>query len=136
MKTAIIYKSYLGATRQYAEWLEKEIKADVFRYEQVEEGILEKYDRLIIMSGTYAGNMPLTKFLTQDWEKIKNKKIIAIAVGGEAPDQKGSIEAYKKIPKEIRDNIKYYKIQGKFFVFPTGGIKKENLNEIIEFLKK
>ncbi len=136
MKTAIIYKSYLGATREYAEWLSESVEADVFRYEQAKEGLLGKYDRLIVMSGTYAGTMPLTRFLTKNWDDIKNKKIIAIAVGGEPADGKGSVEAYHKIPKEIRDNIKYYKIQGKFFIFPTGGIKKENLNEIIEYIKK
>jgi len=136
MKIAIIYKSYLGATRQYAEWLEESLEADLFRFEQVGEGTLDNYDRIIVMSGTYAGKMPLTKFLQNNWEIIKHKDIVVIAVGGQEPSQKESNDSYLTIPEEIRNNIKYYKIQGKFFMFPASGIKKENLNEIIEYLKK
>jgi len=136
MKTVIVYKSFMGATRQYAEWLKEFIETDIFRYEQVGDGLLRNYDRIIVMSGTYAGKMPLTRFLQDNWEILKNKNIIAIASGGQYPDQKESNESFLTIPEEIRKKIKYFKVIGKFFVFPKGGLKKENLEEVIEFLKK
>jgi flavodoxin len=138
MKIAIIYKSFLGATEKYANWLKEEFSADMYRFGDIKNNKLAEYNLLIIMSGTYAGFMPLTKFLANKWEIIKDKNVFVISVG-EAPadDPKNSIPSYNKIKEEIRNKIKYFKIKGSMRKGARSeNIQKGNLNEIIEEIRK
>lgn len=68
--------------------------------------------RLIVISGTYGGRMPLTKFLTENWDKLQQTKIIALAVGAAPEDNWWSKISYKLIPRNIRQEIKYRKLPG------------------------
>ncbi|HAH86926.1 MAG TPA: flavodoxin, partial [Armatimonadetes bacterium] len=57
MKTAVIYHSFFHTTEQYAKWIAEEIGAETIPMRKAKN--LSGFDRLIIMSGTYAGWMPL-----------------------------------------------------------------------------
>ena len=54
MKTIIVYKSFLGTTKKYAQWLASDLKADILTFSQVKNEIFEKHDTVIVASGTYA----------------------------------------------------------------------------------
>ena len=41
--------------------------------------------------------------------RLKDKKVILIAVGAAPMDDSWSIRSYEKIPQHIRDGIKYFK---------------------------
>ena len=132
MKTAVIYRSFLGATKQYAKWLGEDLGADVFTFRQIADDKLSGYDAVIISSGTYAGWMPLMGFLKKKWDVIKDKKVAVLAVGSVEPEHPGSKIVYEKIPPEIRGKIKYFKVWGKMCdkEKPERGVKKENLAEV------
>jgi flavodoxin len=134
MKDLIVYKSFLGATKQYAEWIGEYLKADSFKFNQVTDNDMIGADRIIVMSGTYAGQMPLIGFLEKNWSILKNKKVFVIAVGAVPPQDNMSKASYEKIPEEIRSIVKYIKVMG---ATPFAGsdkrreqIKKENLKEV------
>lgn len=136
MKTLIIYKSYLGTTKKYAEWLVEETKGDIFQMKEKKKIDWNLYDKVVIMSGTYAGWMPLARFLKKNWDKIVNKKTVVIAVGAAPEDDPWSQKTYLKIPGTIRQKIKYFKIFGSMpkDEKSVGQVKKENLNRIIKEL--
>jgi len=112
MKKLILYKSVLGSTKQYAEWLKESIGADLFKFDQINDNDLSSYDQVVVMSGTYAGSMPLTGFLVKKWDILKNKDVYAIGIGCSPEGTDISKVAYEKIPSEIREAIEYFKIIG------------------------
>ncbi|MFC1711336.1 flavodoxin domain-containing protein [Patescibacteria group bacterium] len=137
MKTAIIYKSFLGITKQYVSWLAKDIKADVLTFNQANDEKLSLYKTIIIASGTYAGWMPLTSFLVKKWPLIKNKKVIVASVGIAPSNDPYSKKVFEKIPLAIRKSVKIFKLPGKMFnLTPAGDIKKENLKDITSYINK
>ncbi len=138
MKTAIIYKSFTGVTRQYAEWLAEAVNGDVLTYRQATPGKLAAYDAYVIMSGTYISWMPLASFLRKRWEMIRDKKVAVIAVGVIPPEDKGSIISYERIPEYIRPKIMYWKLPGKMGnkdITNIGPVARENLQPVIEYLE-
>lgn len=136
MRTIILYKSFLGAARKYAEWLKAELKCDLKKFEEASDEELKDYDLIIVASGTYAGRMPLTSFLKSKWEILKDKRIVAIAVGIAPENAAWSRKSYEEIPLHIRGRIRFFKIPGKIgMVKPAGEVKKENLSRIIECIR-
>ena len=132
MKTIILYQTFLGSTSKYANWLKDRIDADLVRLRDVRQNDLAIYDRVIVMSGTYAGQMPMTRFLSNYWPALKDKKVIAIAVGAAPSDNEQSKKSFETIPEEIRGKISYYKVPGRFFGFNKNNIRPENLEEILQ----
>jgi menaquinone-dependent protoporphyrinogen IX oxidase len=136
MKAIILYKSYLGTTRTYAEWLRDELKCDLKKFGQVRDEELKGYDSVIITSGTYAARMPLVNFLKSKWEVIKDKNVVVVAVGIAPENVEYSRRSYERIPANIREKIKYFKIPGRIgFIRTAGEVKKENLDRIIRYIR-
>ena len=77
-KTGVFYKTRYGSTKEYAQILAKALKCKALEFDDKD---LSKYDRVIVMSGTYAGQMPLTGFLVRNWKVLKNKEVTTVATG-------------------------------------------------------
>ena len=131
MKTAIVYYSFLGSTKHYAHWLSNKIKADLYRMKEIYGKKLENYDQFIIMSGTYAGQMPINKYLQKNWEYLKDSNVIAIAVGAAPLDDEQIKLSFELIPESIRSKIKFFKLPGQFFSINRDNVKPENLDIIM-----
>jgi menaquinone-dependent protoporphyrinogen IX oxidase len=132
-KTVIVYKTIYGSTKKYALWLGKDLKCKVFEMDSFKN--FKTYSHFIVMSGTYAGKMPLTGFLKRNWEQLKDKKITIIAVGMAPENNWWSKLSYIRIPKKIRKKAKYFKIKGRFKE-QGEPIKKSNLKRVITYIKK
>lgn len=137
MKIAIVYRSFLGATKQYAEWLKGELNADIFKFKAVDKAKLALYDLIIVSSGTYAGWMPLTSFLKHYWDVLKNKKTVVVAVGAAPAEDIWSKRSYEKIPADIRRQIKYFKLPGKVGKAAPAGMEmsQDKLKPVVEYIK-
>jgi len=138
MKTAIIYKSFTGTTRQYAQWLTEDVGGELLTFRQAKPDKLAGFDICVIMSGTYISWMPLVSFLKKRWKILKDKKVGVVAIGVVPPEHQGSKISYERIPEQIRLAIKYWKLPGKTGKnMPTviGPVARENLEPIIEFIK-
>ena len=112
MKTAIVYKSYLGSTKKYAQLLSQDICGDLYTYKNFDKRNFKKYGRFIILSGTYFGWMPLVKYLEKNWQYLHEKNVIVLAVGMAPDKDPWSVKSYEKIPPRIRESIMYYKLHG------------------------
>ena len=135
MKTAIIYKSFLGTTRQYAEWLHESVESDLFKSNRISGQKLSDYELVILCSGTYIGWISLRGYLNKRWKVLKEKKVILLVVGAVPQEDAESVKSYQKIPQHIRENIKYFKVPGKISSTDAEKVKKENLQPVIEYIE-
>jgi len=136
MNTNIYFKSIFGSTKKYANWLQEATSASLFKLNKISTENINTADNIIIMSGTYAGQMPLVKTLENNWNSLKDKNVIVIAIGAAKANDKQSEISYKLIPAEIRKNIKYFKLPGQTLNSVKNCVKKDNLSPIIEILEE
>ena len=138
MKTLVVFRSILGTSRQYAEWLAQRLECELIPFGQVKDRQLEAVDKVIVVSGTYAGWMPLVGFLKKHWQSLRDKKVVVVAVGLAPPDDEWSIRSYNKIPQEIRQHIEYFKLPGKVFEESPDlpSINKSRLEPVVKAVKK
>ncbi|RLC37498.1 hypothetical protein DRH27_03790, partial [Candidatus Falkowbacteria bacterium] len=139
MKILIAYKTKLGGSREYAEWLAEALGTTPKTFDNITKEELEGSDACVVISGTYAGFMPLNRFLKKNWKVLKNKKVAAVALGGIGPEHRWSRFSYRRIPVRIREKIKYWKITGKGDEkkpIEWGELKKENLDPVISYLRE
>jgi menaquinone-dependent protoporphyrinogen IX oxidase len=57
MKTAVIYASKHGATKQYADWIAEELRAELLKAGSVSPAQLQGFDCVIYGGGLYAGGI-------------------------------------------------------------------------------
>jgi len=134
MKTAIVYRSFLGTTRKYAEWLHESIESDLFKPRQISKSRLQEYDLLILCSGTYAGWISIRGYLKKRWQALQDKKVILLVVGIAPPEDDESVKSFEKIPENIRNGIKYFKLPGTIGASNAAAVKKENLQPVIDYI--
>ena len=134
-KIVVIFNTKYGSTKKYAKWLGANLNVKVFEMDKVNAKILKKFNYLIVMSGTYGGKMPLTGFFKKYWDYVKNKKLVAVAVGFAPQDSWWSKLTYFFIPNNIKKKITYFKIKG---MYKEKGkpLKKSNLKKVLDFVKK
>lgn len=136
VKTCIVYKTVYGATKKYAGWLGKDLKCKLYEMDKVKVNSLKSYDKIIVMSGTYAARMPLTKFLKDNWDELKNKSIVIVAVGSAPEDNIYSKLCYLLVPWKIRKCVKkYFKLPGPYKGSGEQPSKK-HLKRVTDYLKK
>ena len=130
MKIIVIYKSVFGATKQYAKWVADYFGVEPLKFEEINKSILSCSDRVVILSGVYAGGMPLIEVLEKNWDVLKDKKIYIIAVGCVPEEGDESIGSYEKIPEVMRNSVRFYKVMGAMpFTNKEEKVKKENLDK-------
>jgi len=135
MNKLIIYRSFFGTTKRYAELLREEIESDIAKYNQIDEQSLVKYDLVILCAGTYAGWISLGGYLKEHWNVLKNRKVVLIVIGSAPVDAQWSIRSYEKIPEYIRQGIKYFKLPSQVDTREVDKARKEYLAPIIEYIK-
>ncbi len=163
-KTLVAYQSKYGSTRQYAEWIGSEIKADVHDLGNDEKPDFSRYD-IIIFGGYFRmGGIPAASVIKDNWQTIKRKRIVLFTASGTPPDHPDIQKVYgKSLPEEIRMEIKYFPLRGRllqkdmgFFdsflvsigrmmekdetlrAFMSGdfdGVRKENIQPLLDYLK-
>jgi menaquinone-dependent protoporphyrinogen IX oxidase len=114
-KTAVIYKSKYGSTKRYAGWIALRLDADLYEVRDIRGKDLCGYDNIIYGGGLYIGKINGIKFLIDNYEKIKDKKIIVFAVGMES----NNIDLNKKtldmnFDEDMVNNINLFNFIGAF----------------------
>lgn len=136
MRIIIYYKSVFGSTKRYANWLNQLVESDIYKFRDISKNVISKSQIVVVMSGTYAGQMPLINFLKSNWDILKTKKVIVIAVGAAPKKDKQSKISYDLIPDEIKENIQYFKLPGKLLNPDKDTVKEDNLLPIIKLINK
>ena len=135
MNTAIIYRSFFGTTKRYAERLHEAIEADIYRYNRIDELSLLKYDLVILCAGTYLGWISLGGYLRKHWRILESGRVTLIVIGAVPANDPWSVRCYEKIPDIIREGIKYFKLPAKIGFRDADKAVKENLAPVIKYIK-
>lgn len=113
-KIAVIYKSKYGATKRYAGWISLKLDADLYEVSDIVKKDLKAYDTIIYGGPLYIGKIKGIKFITNNYEYIKEKNVCVFMVGmREFNDEYINFTLENNIPKEITDNIKIFYFRGK-----------------------
>lgn len=102
MKTAVIYQSHYGHTKQYAQWIAQSLKAPLFEASQFSPGQISEYGQIIFGGALYAGRINGIGLITNNSTLFTEKKLI-VFISGMSPHPEGklpSILAQNKIPRE------------------------------------
>lgn len=81
MRTAVIYRSETGFTRQYALWLAEELGCEAVDYRERKRVDWERYDAVIYGGWFHAGGIRGLKWLQGQLPKLKGKRLAVFAVG-------------------------------------------------------
>lgn len=111
---AVIYKSKYGSTKKYAEWIAKDLDADLFDGSKVNVEKLSKHDTIIFGGGVYADTINGVDLITKNYESIKNKNIIVYTVGLAATNNKEEFTRVidKNFNAEMIKKMQFYHFQG------------------------
>lgn len=80
-KIAVVYKSKYNSTEKYAYWIAEAVQADVFRAGSVAIDTLLGYDTIVYCGGVYAGGILGFSLIRKNYDQLKHKKLIVVAVG-------------------------------------------------------
>ena len=116
-KVLVLYFSIYGSTKKYAEWIAEELKGDIFDIKEVNQSQLYDYDTIILGGGLFAGNIKGLNLLVDNYEKIKEKKLVIFTCGlADYSKSKNSDTIYKRLEKAlsktILDTIKVFHLRG------------------------
>lgn len=121
MKTAVVYNSGTGFTKQYAEWIAQELDCEAVSIKDFRPDTANSYD-VIVYGGWIMGNMinGLDKIRAMNPEKL-----VIFATG--------SSEAGEEINKAV---IKTNHLQNDIFFYMPAGFKFEKLNFFVRMMLK
>lgn len=100
MKTAIIYFSQTGFTKQYAEWLSEEVHGECIAFSDAEKRDFSEYDAIVFGSWCHAGMIRKLNWFKERMSQWQNKKLAVFAVGASPADNPEIAEA---LPKNFTD---------------------------------
>jgi len=115
MKTVVIYKSKTGFAKKYAEWITEKLAADIFDVSKVTTNMLTAYDTVIYGGGLYVVGINGIKLITQNLDKLKDKKVIVFATGV-SPFREEAINEVrnKNFTSEEQKHIQFFYLRGGF----------------------
>jgi len=118
MKGIIVYKGKYGATKQYAQWLARELNLSAYRPDELQIDDLSGCGFIIIGSSVYIGKLQITPWLRSNLEAIRDKKVFFFQVAGTPPDQKEKLETYIRsgVPEELISKGEFYYYPGKMAI--------------------
>jgi len=113
----VLYFSKYGSTKKYAGWIAEELKGDICDIKDARPNQLHEYDTIVLGSALYAGRIKGLHLLVDNYEKIKDKKIIVFTCGvADYRKAENCDSIYKRleeaIPKNILDSIKVFYLRG------------------------
>jgi len=124
-KTLIVYFSIYGTTKEYAEWIAKELNGDIYSINEFKENIINEYDIIIVGSGLYAGKVKGVDLLVKNYETLKNKKLVIFTCGlADYSKAENMNSIYNRLKKEFPEKI----IEGIKIFYLRGGINYKKLN--------
>lgn len=113
-KKAVIYKTKYGSTRRYAEWISEALNCDLFESSKFNIDKLADYDTIIYGGGLYASGINGIDFITKNFNKLKNKKLIVFTVGLADPNIKSQFTPIinKNFTEEMLERMKIFHLRG------------------------
>ena len=115
MDSIIIYGSQYGTTKMYAEELSKRINVKALSFEKIDD--INKYNKIIYLSGLYAGGVLGMSKTFKKLNDMTNRRIILVTVGLADPKNTENINNIRnaikrQLSKNILEKIKIFHLRG------------------------
>jgi len=115
MNTIVVYKSKTGFVRNYAEWFAEELSADIFEVSKVNINMITKYDTLVYGGSLHAAGINGVKFITKNFDKLKDKKLVVFASGASLSSEKVIKEVVtNNFTSDQQKSIEFFYLRGGF----------------------
>lgn len=116
-KIAVVFQSKYGATRNYAQWIAKELPCDLLEGKNIKAGDLMPYDTIIFGGGLYAGSISGIKLLTKNFSRLSSRNLVIFTCGLADPSNAIIREQIQKsldkvLSPDMRDKIKVFHFRG------------------------
>ena len=106
---AVIYKSYYGTTKQYAEWIAEALDAQLFEASSIKPTQLMNFDVVVFGGGLYAGGIIGVKLVTEN----PCNSLIVFTVGAADPDTTDySAILSKNFTQDLLPKVKVFHLRG------------------------
>jgi len=113
-RVLIVYQSEYGSTRQYAEWIHRDIPSQMADAEKCRDLKFTKYDVIIFGGYIHAGRIVIAPLIVETWNAIQGKKVVLFTTSGTPPEHPNIGKIYSaNLPLEIRKEIKYFPLHGR-----------------------
>jgi menaquinone-dependent protoporphyrinogen IX oxidase len=113
-KILVAYQSKHGSTKQYAEWIQQDIKCDLVDIKNEGMPPLAKYDIIVMGGYIRAGDIVIAPFIKDHWGVLKGKQVVLFTTSGTPPHHSKIRIIYEKsFPEDIRKEIKYFPLPGR-----------------------
>ena len=114
-KVLVIYKSKYGSTKRYAQWIAEEVNATLADSSEVKAEDLQKYDTIVFGGSLHAVGIKGIKFIVDNFEEIKDKKLIVYGVGASPWSEEVAVQVLNINFREgIREKINFFYLRGAF----------------------
>lgn len=136
-KIVVVYRSKSGFTQKYAEWLAKALDADLRQGKKTKLADILPYDTIIYGGGLYAVGINGIKLITNNYSKLKDKKLVVFCTGA-SPTRAQVIDEVKNrnFTAEHQQKIKFFMLRGGFDYNKVTGFDKLLINILKSRLKK
>ena len=117
-KTAVLFKSNYGSTKQYALHIAEALEADLFDMSRVKKFDFDKYDTFIFGGGIYASKVNGIKFVASNSDKLTGKNLVVYTVGLGDPTVASNAKTIMKsvdkaLPKALMGRVHIYSFRGR-----------------------
>jgi len=113
-RVLIVYQSKYGSTKQYAQWINKDIPSDLVDAEKGDKPEFAGYDVVVFGSYIRTGRIVIAPFIVDNWGNVKGKKVILFTTSGTPPGHPNIRKLYESsLPEEIRKDIRYFPLRGR-----------------------
>ena len=113
-RVLIVYKSKYGSTKQYAQWINRDIPSDLVDAEKEDKPDFAVYDVIVFGGYIRMGRIGVAPLIVKNWGDIKAKKVVLFTSSGTPPGHPNIQKIYHSdLPEEIRRETKYFPLRGK-----------------------
>ncbi len=119
MSTVVVYTSYSGFTRTYAEWIADELAADLLPLKNLRVGALSDYDCVVYGGSLHAVGIAGLKRMRSMMARVSDRRpaqrLVVFAVGA-SPARDSVISEVRdaNIPPAERESVPFYYLRGGF----------------------
>jgi len=163
-RVLILYQSKYGSTRQYADWIHKDIPSEIVDVEKGDKPDFAEYEVIVFGGSVRMGRIVIAPLIVETWNAVKGKKVVLFTTSGTPPQHPNILKIFNSsFPEDIRKEIKYFPLRGrilskdigffdklliaigrmvekdealrKFMSEDFDEVKPENLSPVLEYLK-
>lgn len=111
--TVVVFKSKYGSTAKYAGWIAEESGADLFEVGKVKAEQLHSYQTIVYCGGLYVGGILGFSLIQKNYPKLRDKKLIVVAVGASTPSEKALAQVKaKNFTETMQEKVELFLLRG------------------------